>query len=238
MSVWALVPQKCFGDSKSRLRPVLSDRARTQFAQAVFDHTVGVLTRVVDDVLVCTDAPDVEIAAASHCAATLRDPPRVDTLSTVVDAGLAELKARGAREVLVVMPDLPRLTAADVRQLVGALASHDVVLVRAHDGQHTNALGLSPPGRLTTAFGRFDSFQAHLRAAARKELRVSVLDNPRIAFDVDSPEDHVRFLRTMSSHASGASPLSGGAYRRVRRASPRAVRAALTLGADPEDPSA
>ena len=87
------------------------------------------------------------------------------------------------------MADLPRLVRDDVRQMIAPMAGHNVVLVRAHDGQHTNALGLSPPTVLRTAFGRADSFAEHLTAAREAKLRVCVLDNPRVAFDVDVPED-------------------------------------------------
>ena len=92
------------------------------------------------------------------------------------------------------MADLPRLCADDVRALVAAAATHDVVIVRADDERHTNALALTPPGCLPTAFGRADSFDAHLAAARAAGLRLAVVDNPRIAFDVDGPEDHARLV--------------------------------------------
>jgi 2-phospho-L-lactate guanylyltransferase (CobY/MobA/RfbA family) len=93
------------------------------------------------------------------------------------------------------MADLPEITVADVRQVRDALDGHDVVLVRAQDRHHTNALALRPPDRLATAFGRADSFAAHLAAARAASSRVRVLDNPRIAFDVDGPADHAALIR-------------------------------------------
>jgi 2-phospho-L-lactate guanylyltransferase len=194
--VWALVPTKGFDRGKSRLGPALSDAARAAFARAVFDHVLGTLMRssVLDGVLVATDSPLVAGAAGEHGASVRMDPPGTPTLAAVVDSGLAEVTTRGGRGALVLMADLPRLQVDDVRGLVALLDDHDVVIVRAEDGKHTNALALTPATCLETAFGRADSFEAHVAAARAAGLRLAILDNARIAFDVDGPDDHARFL--------------------------------------------
>jgi 2-phospho-L-lactate guanylyltransferase len=190
--VWALVPAKAFAHGKSRLKPALSDSARAAFAKSLFDHVLGVLQVAVDGVLVCTDSAEVAEAALARGARVRRDRPGTRGLAAIVDGGLEELAQLGATGAVVLMADQPRLTVEDVRQIVAPLSEHDMVLVRAQDGHHTNALALSPPDRIPTAFGRADSFEAHLRAA--QDLRVCVLVNPRVAFDVDGPEDHAQLL--------------------------------------------
>jgi 2-phospho-L-lactate guanylyltransferase len=194
--VWALVPAKSFARGKSRLAPALSDGARAAFARRLFDHVLGALTqsRVVDGILVATDSPTVARAARAQGARVRMDAPDAAGLAGVVDGGLVELAASGARAALVLMADLPRLQPDDVRALVTLVAAHPVVLVRADDGRHTNALGLAPPTCVPTAFGRADSFAAHLEAARAAGLRARVVDNPRVAFDVDAPDDHARLL--------------------------------------------
>ena len=194
MSCWALVPAKAFTRGKSRLAPALSDAARAEFARRLFEHVLATLTAsaAVDGVLVATDSDDVAAAANAHGAAVLRDVVVGAPLSAVVDAGLTELTARGATQALVLMADLPQLSADDVRALVAAFDRAQVVVVRADDGAHTNALGLMPPGCLPTRFGRDDSFAAHLADARAAGLRVAVIDNERVAFDVDGPDDHAR----------------------------------------------
>jgi 2-phospho-L-lactate guanylyltransferase len=193
VSLWALVPVKGFAEGKSRLKPALSDEARREFARSLFDHVLEALSGVVDRALVCTDSSEVAKAAARHHAEVRHDPPAASSLATIVDGGLADLASRGAHAGLVLMADLPRLTSEDVRQLVAPLRDHQLVMVRAQDGHHTNALALSPPDCLRTAFGRADSFAAHLRAASAASLRVCILDNSRVAFDVDGPEDHAEW---------------------------------------------
>jgi 2-phospho-L-lactate guanylyltransferase len=197
-ATWALVPVKSFARGKSRLAPALSDGARAAFARRLFDHVVTTLaaSRTLAGILVATDDEAVADAARAHGAQARLDPPAPSPLrlSDVIDAGLADLAARGAGAALVLMADLPRLTVADVDALVTRLATYHVVAVRADDGCHTNALGLAPPSVLPTAFGRPDSFDAHVTTAAAAGLRVAVLDNARIAFDVDAPADHARLL--------------------------------------------
>lgn len=202
MSVWALVPAKDFARGKSRLRPALSDGARVTLARRLFDHVLDRLcaSGAVDGVLVATDAPEVAAAARRHGAAVHFDPPASPSLATVVDGGLEELGRRGATTAAVLMADLPALTMDDVMSLVRAAATAPVVLVRADDGHHTNALVLSPPRCLRTAFGQADSFARHLAAARAAGLEVRVLDSPRIAFDLDDPGDHARLL----VHGGGA----------------------------------
>jgi 2-phospho-L-lactate guanylyltransferase len=194
MSRWALVPAKAFARGKSRLAPALSDAARADFARGLFDHVLATLTAsgAVDGVLVATDSDAVAEAARSHGADVLRDVAGGGALAAVVDAGLAALSARGATQALVLMADLPQLAADDVRMLVAAFDRADVVVVRADDGLHTNALGLAPPGCLPTRFGRGDSFAAHVGDARSAGLRVAIIDNERVAFDVDGPDDHAR----------------------------------------------
>lgn len=204
--VWALVPAKAFARGKSRLAAALSDADRADFARALFDHVLSTLTAagVLDGVLVATDADEVAAAAERHGATVLRDAPAGGDLpaplglAAVVDAGLAALAARGATHALVLMADLPQLAAADVRTLVAAFDGADVVVVRADDGLHTNALGLTPPDRLPTRFGRGDSFAAHVADAREAGLRVAIVDNERVAFDVDGPSDHARLQAARS----------------------------------------
>ena len=196
---WALVPAKAFDRGKSRLAPALPDPAREAFVQRLFEHVLATIiaSRAANGILVSTDSPAVAEAARKHRAFVRLDPPGVASLAGVVDGGLIELAARGARAALVLMADLPAIQPADVRAVVALLADHQVVLVPAADGLHTNALALSPPTCLRTAFGRSDSFEAHLAAARAACLRPAILENPRLAFDVDGPEDHARLLGSL-----------------------------------------
>lgn len=190
--VWAVVPAKTFARGKSRLSPVLADDERARFAGGLLEHTLTVLgTAGLDGVLVATDGDDVDALAKTHGAAVLRDSGKT-TLAAVVDAALTAVAQRGAAAAVIFMADLPNLAERDVREIVRSLEDHEVVVVRDHKGPHTNALALSPPTALRTCFGRTDSFDAHCAAARAAGLSLLVVDNARIAFDVDAPADHAK----------------------------------------------
>ena len=189
---WAVVPAKSLVRGKSRLSPSLDHAARARFARTLLEHVLDVLRASgLEGILVATDGEDVSDLAISRGAAVLLDQG-ADSLAAVVDRALVEVQRRGASAALVLMADLPRIESRDVLELVAALHGHDVVLVRDHLGHHTNALAMAPPTAMGTRFGRADSFEAHVTAARDAGLRVAVIDNDQVAFDVDLPADHRR----------------------------------------------
>ncbi|MGO9835054.1 MAG: 2-phospho-L-lactate guanylyltransferase [Polyangiaceae bacterium] len=189
---WAVVPAKSLMRGKSRLRAVLGDDDRALFAQQLLEHVLDVLGACnLDGILVATGGDDVATIASSRGAQVLRDTGE-GSLADVVDRALAEVASRGAAAAVVLMADLPRIEPGDVGALLAALDQHDVALVPDHLGRHTNALALAPPTTMATCFGRDDSFAAHCASARARGLRVLLVDNERIAFDVDLPADHAQ----------------------------------------------
>jgi 2-phospho-L-lactate guanylyltransferase len=193
--IWAIVPAKSLVNGKSRLRPVLGDDDRAHFSKRLLEHVLDVLGACdLDGVLVATGGDDVALLAAAHGAHVLRDQG-AGSLAEVIDRALAEVASRGAVTAVVLMADLPRIEAGDVRTLIAALDAHDVALVRDHLGHHTNALAVAPPMAMATCFGRDDSFAAHWAAARAAGLRAVVVESERIAFDVDLPADHQQLTK-------------------------------------------
>jgi 2-phospho-L-lactate guanylyltransferase len=199
---WAIVPAKSLIHGKSRLSSVLADDDRIRFARRLLEHVLGVLrASPVEGVLVATNGDDVAEIALRAGASVLGDQgdaPRASArrpraLAAVVDRALHVAGARGADAAIVLMADLPLLEPRDVEALTGALIDHDIVLARDHLGRHTNALAVAPPTAIETCFGSDDSFAEHCAAARAAGLRLALLDNDRIAFDVDGPADHLAF---------------------------------------------
>jgi 2-phospho-L-lactate guanylyltransferase len=196
---WTVLPAKSLARGKSRLRPVLAEESRATFARDLLAHVLQTLRAcAMDGVLVATDGDDVAELARAHGASVRRDAGE-GSLAAVVDHALADVASRGARAALVLMADLPLLRPEDVAALLAALPEDGVALVPDHLGHHTNALAMAPPGALATCFGRPDSFAAHCAAARQAGLRVAVVDNERIAFDVDGPEDLARLMTPPSA---------------------------------------
>jgi 2-phospho-L-lactate guanylyltransferase len=100
---------------------------------------------------------------------------------------------RGISTLLTLPGDVPLLTPADVAAIIAPPQSPvPVVLVPNRDDLGTNAIVLTPPDCLPLRFG-YDSFQRHLRLAAERHLAVEVRRLPRVAVDIDEPEDLALF---------------------------------------------
>jgi 2-phospho-L-lactate guanylyltransferase len=193
VSARALIPIKSFERGKTRLRARLDERARRDLARQMFEsvlHACFGCARL-DGVLVLTDDEGIAEHGRAAGAAVLRDLPGAVALAQVVDAGLAELRADGASEALVLMADLPLLHAGDVNEIMAVLDSSDLVLAPDRSGRCTNALALrlAAAAELRTAFGAPDSLALHAARSRALGLRVAFLDNPRLALDVDVPAD-------------------------------------------------
>ena len=80
-------------------------------------------------------------------------------------------------------------------------------MVPSRNGMGTNALLRNPPDVFPSRFGH-DSFAAHIREAMTAGARLRIIANPRIALDLDDPDDIDRFL---------AQPAAGETYRVLLR---------------------
>jgi 2-phospho-L-lactate guanylyltransferase len=187
---YALLPMKPLAIAKSRLSPHLADAERQALAFAMFHDVLECLCRAssVDVAAVVTaDRRLLDLAARMRLVTIDEGSPR--GLNGAVAMGTACCLERGAGSVLVVLADLPLVTADEIDALYGDLpAAPHVRLVRSHEGLGTNALLRSPPAVISTRFGG-RSYQDHLGAAADAGIGASALDLPGIAFDVDRIED-------------------------------------------------
>jgi 2-phospho-L-lactate guanylyltransferase len=199
---WALVPAKRFGRAKTRLATALLPAARRDLARELCRRALSACSGsgALAGTLVATDGDDVCALAARQRVAVLRDRELGrPALAHVVDAALAELRARGATHALVIMADLPHIEARDVRELLALLRQGDVVIAPDALRRGTSALGLRIDLPFRSAFGHADSLQRHLREAERIGARARMLYNPRLAFDVDGPEDLARLAQSWAS---------------------------------------
>jgi 2-phospho-L-lactate guanylyltransferase (CobY/MobA/RfbA family) len=70
---------------------------------------------------------------------------------------------------------------------IGGQENAKVVLAPSLKGG-TNIMMLSPPNLITPSYGRW-SYARHLRLAQKNNLNTYSVSNPRLSFDVDSPND-------------------------------------------------
>ncbi len=192
---FALLPTKPLALAKSRLGPHLSEENRKALSFAMFHDVLECLCRAhhVDKVAVVTaDRRLLDLAMRMQALAIDEGTPH--GLNAAAALGTTKCTEQGATSVLIVLSDLPLLTAEEVDALYADLpAAPHVRLARSHEGLGTNALLRTPPTAISTRFGG-RSFQDHVSAAADAEVSYSEVDLPGLSFDIDTIDD-LRELR-------------------------------------------
>jgi 2-phospho-L-lactate guanylyltransferase len=98
------------------------------------------------------------------------------------------LREFGCREVVVLPADLPKITAAEIDDLVRAGRAGGFAIAPDAAGEGTNALCLASALPFRFQFGPH-SRQLHLQEAHRMGLSPQVVQLPGLEFDLDSPAD-------------------------------------------------
>ena len=191
---YALVPIKDLTQAKARLSPLLSPEERYALAAAMLDDVLTALRQAstVDRIaLVTTDPHALALAAQWEFEAVDEGSGRGET--GAVELAVKVCRERGASSLAVIPGDIPLLTAADVDGIMQHGTRWDVVIAPSWDSRGTNAVLLRPPDALQLRFGSW-SFFPHVKQAKRKGLSYKVVRLPRVALDVDTPEDLARLV--------------------------------------------
>ncbi|HEY7493112.1 MAG TPA: 2-phospho-L-lactate guanylyltransferase [Candidatus Tectomicrobia bacterium] len=191
---YAVIPAKDFNGAKQRLATFLQPHERRLLARAMLSDTLTACSqaRALDGMGVVTcDRQVAEVAEA--LGAEVLWEPQAGGQSQAVTFAVHTCMQRGIPALLTIPGDVPLITAADVEAVVVPPEPPvSVVLVPNRDDLGTNAMVLSPPDCLPLRFG-YDSFQRHMRLVAEHHLTVLVRRLPRLALDIDEPEDLALF---------------------------------------------
>jgi 2-phospho-L-lactate guanylyltransferase len=189
-STWALVPIKRFPAAKSRLAGMFSRDECNRLAENMARDVLRALIAAPEIAgigILTAEATLAQFPEASG-ARLFAETPGGDYCADLA-AAAATLAAAGARTVVVLPSDLPTLSAADIRALLGAHTStpEGVTVAAARDGG-TNALVLTPPTVIPLLFGP-DSASRHIAAADARGVVSQRLELPAFARDIDTPDD-------------------------------------------------
>ncbi|MFM8395417.1 MAG: 2-phospho-L-lactate guanylyltransferase [Acidobacteriota bacterium] len=185
-----MIPIKDLTRAKQRLAPVLSSAERSALATRMMERTLAEAARVrlADRIAIVTSYPPAVALATSLGMEVIREERQISE-SESVDFGSVEVMRRGASAVLRIPIDLPLLTADDIDSVFAADTGEPiVVLAPSRDGTGTNAILRRPPDLFPSHFGP-GSFARHLAAASEIGVSCVVIENPRIALDLDDPSD-------------------------------------------------
>ena len=214
---YALIPVKDLTQAKVRLAPFLSPAERYTLASAMLDDVLtavrqaSTLERIA---LVTTDPHALALAAQWRFEVVDEGSGRGET--GAVELAVKVCRERGASSLAVIPGDIPLLTAADVDVVLQHGRHYDVVIVPSWDSRGTNAVLLRPPDALQLRFGSW-SFFPHVKQAKGKGLSYKVLRLPRVALDVDTPEDLARLVPQAMGTRSYAVLEEMGILRRIQR---------------------
>jgi len=191
--IWAIVPIKDLHNGKTRLSAVLSPRERALLIEAMMDDVLSAFAEYAGmRVLIVTG--DARVAGkAAHLGMESIVEAVCQSESAAVATATAHAISQGAGGTLVVPADIPLLCAEDVAGIVQQAPVQGTLLVPAWDGRGTNAAIRRPAGLFPLRFGN-DSFRPHRAAAQATGHPLLVIENDRIALDLDSPIELRRFL--------------------------------------------
>jgi 2-phospho-L-lactate guanylyltransferase len=185
-----IIPVKAPSEGKSRLAGVLSALDRETLNWRLLAGTLDQVTALADlgDVVVVSKSAAVLAEAARRHFAACAEPELGD-LNDAVAIGADHAQQVGAREIMVLPVDLPWLSSHQLRQVVDdSRADGDVTIITDRQGCGTNVLLWRPAALAQFHYG-IGSAARHAETAAGLGLRVSVQQDARLSFDLDTPQD-------------------------------------------------
>ena len=193
MKLLVLVPVKEPANAKRRLAPLLTPAERERIAWAMFEDLARALRGLAAPVATVTDSAQVADRAAGMGWRVMREAKQFSESSSV-DTASRQLAREGIEAVLRLPGDLPLIETGDVEELVRcSLPPGSALMVPSWDLGGTNALLRTPPDLFPSRFGP-DSLVLHMAEALSAGACVKVIQNRRIALDLDEPGDLARFM--------------------------------------------
>jgi 2-phospho-L-lactate guanylyltransferase len=184
----AIVPAKALDQAKGRLAAVLSEDERRELALAMLEDVVRALREVDEIGSVTVISPDIDVleVARSLGARAEEEPPSVRGINQALSFALESVEPQ-PDAVVVVLADVPEMTAADVREALAVLPERGLAICPSHDNG-TSLLAVRPAGLIPFRFGP-KSFSLHKREAAARGVPAEVVRIDSLARDIDTPDD-------------------------------------------------
>jgi 2-phospho-L-lactate guanylyltransferase len=185
-----IIPVKPPGEGKSRLAAALSPDARHALNGRLLRHTLDEVALLggMFDVYVVSRSREVLAEAGLRRFVPCPEPDGCD-LNGALSFGASQAGAGGAAGLMVLPIDLPWLSADRLRSVAEDWQSQcDVTIIADRVGDGTNVLIWRPIETAQFQFGR-GSAARHAEAARRLGLRVAMLQDRHLSFDVDTADD-------------------------------------------------
>ena len=197
---FVIVPVKDLSKAKERLSAVLPQSERTTLAYAMLEDVLTALknSKLPDRKFIVTlDTKAIEIAKGLDIEVIEETEQNGESAS--VDYASLVCMDMGATSVLVIPGDAPLITSEDIDFILEREKEDpSIIFVPARDKLGTNAFLRKPPNAIPSMFGH-DSFNKHKAEADRCGIPHESFENPRIALDIDNPDDLKEFMSEKSN---------------------------------------
>lgn len=183
------IPVKPLDRGKRRLAPILSPVERAALSLAMLEDALDAATAVRpwEVWVVSADEVALEVAARRGARPIPEERGPLGAAVRQVERLAAE---RGIEALAILHADLPLVDADALGSALRTLGS--VVIAPSTDGG-TNLLLRRPPRCIAARFGP-ESHRRHVEAARARGLPVAEIADPRLAIDLDGPDDILRVL--------------------------------------------
>lgn len=219
MSIVVVLPVKALGRAKTRLgESGVGAADRLALATGMLTDVLEALdrSRLVDDVVVVTSDPQVEVLARGYGNQVIADDP-AGGHSEAAAIGARWALEDGAFHALLLAGDTPAIDHEEIDVLADMLADGpDVVIVPDRHGTGTNALLLTPPDVIAPSFGP-GSRERHEHLAREAGAKVHVAEVPSLLLDVDTAEDLAALTERLEQAPKDTAVYTRAALSRVRR---------------------
>src|SRR5262245_9329593 len=185
-----LIPVKDPEQAKLRMAPELATEERSRLAWAMFQDVARALRSIspASQIAVVTGSARAANAARESGWRVFWENWQISE-SASVDRASHLLATQGTEAVLRLPADIPLVEPEDIHALLNqTLENGASILVPSRDFLGTNALIRMPPNLFPSRFGH-NSLVLHTQEARRVQASLKILENKRIALDLDTPSD-------------------------------------------------
>jgi len=192
MSLWIIIPVKPLSEGKSRLAKHLTQQQRYELNTFLLTSTLNLVQQFLPHQFLVVSRCQTVLTIAKHWSAHTLTETAPGGLNAALAQATKWLKAKNVKDLLIIPIDLPRLTRKDLASFIPS-QPNQVLIARDRAKQGTNALYWPDKPLLRYQFGE-KSCSRHVIEANNAGLTVHYNDNPRFAFDLDTPTDYAEWI--------------------------------------------
>ncbi|HEY7544324.1 MAG TPA: 2-phospho-L-lactate guanylyltransferase [Blastocatellia bacterium] len=184
-----LIPIKDPERAKTRLAALLAADERRALAWAMFEDVSRAASRASPDRVVLVTSYEPAIERARKLGWTVLIEEAQSSESASIDWASMRLAEMRFDAVMRLPADVPLVRAEDIDALLQVdLRTPAALMVPSREGTGTNAIIRTPPHLFPSRFGP-GSLALHKEEAARVGVECLIMENARIALDIDEPAD-------------------------------------------------